>query len=206
MDFATRDRYRHALEKIAKRSRSVRRRGRAQGDPTWRARLQREVAATIAPAHVGFYLIDKGLPQLERAAQMRAFHRPRPCAESARRFPLLLYLGAIALITAILTGSLLAQAHAGGAPDWVLGADRHRSRCCATSQLAVALVNWLATLLVTPHPLPRMDFSEGIPPESRTLVVVPTHAHQRARTSRIWSRRWKSGSWPIGTSNCTSAC
>ena len=35
-------------------------------------------------------------------------------------------------------------------------------------------MNWLATLLVTPQPLPRMDFSEGIPPESRTLVVVPT--------------------------------
>ena len=43
-----------------------------------------------------------------------------------------------------------------------------------TSQLAVALVNWLATVLVTPHALPRMDFSKGIPPESRTLVVVPT--------------------------------
>ena len=38
----------------------------------------------------------------------------------------------------------------------------------------MALVNWLATLLATPHPLPRMDFSKGIPPESRTLVVVPT--------------------------------
>ena len=44
----------------------------------------------------------------------------------------------------------------------------------AASQLAVALVNWLVTLLVTPHMLPRMDFSEGIPPECRTLVVVPT--------------------------------
>jgi cyclic beta-1,2-glucan synthetase len=42
------------------------------------------------------------------------------------------------------------------------------------SHLAVALVNWLATLLVTPKPLPRLDFSDGIPPESRTLVVVPT--------------------------------
>ena len=42
------------------------------------------------------------------------------------------------------------------------------------SQLAVALVNWLTTLLMTPHPLPRMDFSKGIPPESRTLAVIPT--------------------------------
>ena len=42
------------------------------------------------------------------------------------------------------------------------------------SQLGVGLVNWLATLLVAPHPLPRMDFSEGIPAQARTLVVVPT--------------------------------
>ena len=38
----------------------------------------------------------------------------------------------------------------------------------------MALTNWLATLLVTPHALPRMDYSRGIPAESRTLVVVPT--------------------------------
>ena len=44
---------------------------------------------------------------------------------------------------------------------------------CA-GHLAVALVNWLAMLLVEPHALPRMDFSSGIPPQSRTLVVVPT--------------------------------
>ena len=35
-------------------------------------------------------------------------------------------------------------------------------------------MNWLATLLATPHLLPRMDFSGGIPPESRTLAVIPT--------------------------------
>ncbi len=44
----------------------------------------------------------------------------------------------------------------------------------AVSQLAIALVNWLTTRLVAPHPLPRMDFSKGIPPESSALVVVPT--------------------------------
>ena len=42
------------------------------------------------------------------------------------------------------------------------------------SSLAVGLINWLATLLAHPHPLPRMDFSLEIPPESSTLVVIPT--------------------------------
>src|SRR3546814_4255265 len=34
--------------------------------------------------------------------------------------------------------------------------------------------SWLATLLVLPRALPRLDFSSGIPGEARTLVVVPT--------------------------------
>ena len=62
---------------------------------------------------------------------------------------------------------------ADGFHGWVLGLIGILSLLCA-SHLAVALVNWLATLLVTPHPLPRMDFSKGIPPECSTLVVVPT--------------------------------
>ena len=44
----------------------------------------------------------------------------------------------------------------------------------AASQLAVALVNWWLTLLVTPCALPRMDFSSGIPAAARTVVAVPS--------------------------------
>src|SRR3546814_1594816 len=44
----------------------------------------------------------------------------------------------------------------------------------AFSERGVVLVNWLATLLVLPRALPRLDFSTGIPGEARTLVVVPT--------------------------------
>jgi len=56
---------------------------------------------------------------------------------------------------------LLAKAHAGGLRDWHLALFGALSLLCA-SRLAAALVNWLATLLVKPHPLPRLDFSEGI--------------------------------------------
>ena len=171
MDFATRDRYRHVVEKIAKSSR------RSESEVARKAiQLARESAAEKdsdeRAAHVGFYLIDKGLPQLERTVEMR-----RSTAEALqkriRRSPLLLYLGSIALTTGIFTGSLLVKAHAGGVQGWSLALIGILLLLC-TSHLAVALVNWLATLLATPHLLPRMDFSGGIPPESRTLVVIPT--------------------------------
>jgi len=171
MDFTTRDRYRHILEKIAKWSRLH------EADVAREAiLLAGEGAARSGPgdreAHVGFYLIDKGLTRMERAAGVRL-----PLLETLRRtagrFSLHLYLGSITLLTVIFSGALLAKAHAGGLQGWSLALFGALSLLCA-GRLAVALVNWLATLLVKPDPLPRMDFSEGIPPESRTLVVVPT--------------------------------
>ena len=44
---------------------------------------------------------------------------------------------------------------------------------CST-QFGINLVNWLATLALEPERLPRMDYSSGIPPEARTLAVIPT--------------------------------
>jgi cyclic beta-1,2-glucan synthetase len=178
MDFATRDSYRHATEGIAKTSRL------SEGEVARKAVELAHAGAQIAArsgtadraAHVGFYLIDKGAAELESAVGVRL-----PAAETLRRaasrFPLLLYLGGSALITTIVAASLLAQAFAVGMPAgvsyWVL-LPVAIVLLLVGSQLAAALINWLATLLVTPHLLPRMDFSKGIPPTSRTLVVVPT--------------------------------
>ena len=171
MDFATRDRYRHVVEKIAKNSLL------SEEEVARRAiRLAHDGADSNGgddrSAHVGFYLIDKGLPQLERLAQMRLSNAEALLRMSCR-FPLLLYLSSIMLITAIFTGSLLAKAHTDGIHGRLLTLIGILLVLC-TSHLALTLVNWLATLLVTPHLLPRMDFSEGIPPEFRTLVVIPT--------------------------------
>jgi cyclic beta-1,2-glucan synthetase len=171
MDFSTRDHYRHVVEKIAKSSRL------SEGEVAREAiQLAHEATARKGSdgraAHVGFYLIDKGLPQLERAAKVR-LSTLESLQRMGRRFPLLLYLGTIMLMTVIFTGGLLVKAHNGGMHGWLLALVGTLSLFCA-SHLAVAMVNWLATLLASPHPLPKMDFSKSIPPESRTLVVVPT--------------------------------
>ena len=41
-------------------------------------------------------------------------------------------------------------------------------------EAAITLVHWNVTHRIKPQSLPRMDFSEGIPPGNRTMVVVPT--------------------------------
>ncbi|MGA8259042.1 MAG: glucoamylase family protein [Arenicellales bacterium] len=171
MDFATRDRYRHVIERIARGTRV------SEADVARRVVAMAHTAAAShgrdhRRAHVGFYLIGQGLPAFERAlaAPLSAATILR---RTAGRFPLFLYLGGIALITLWLTASLLAYARADGAGDGVLVLVCGLA-LLSTSQLAVALVNWFVMLLVSPAVFPRMDFSRGIPRTSRTLVVVPT--------------------------------
>ena len=171
MDFATRDRYRHVIERIARHS------GLSEVDVARKAIDQARASAAVKGVdfrrtHVGFYLIDRGLPLLERSAGIR-LSTSEALRRTVGRVPLLLYVGAIMLITLVLTGALLMHARSSGRPDWafmLLGV----LAALSTGHLAVALVNWLATLLVPPHPLPRMDFSRGIPPDCRTLVILPT--------------------------------
>ena len=83
---SSRDRYRHVVETIAKRSPARRTRGGAPRHPAGPSAARRKSGNDRA-AHVGFYLIDKGLPELEGTAQVR-----RSTAEALQRmsgrFPL----------------------------------------------------------------------------------------------------------------------
>ncbi len=178
MDFATRDRYRHVVEKVARHGRlsetEVAREAiglaQARAAPLKEGSAQTPAETDARAAHVGYFLIDRGLPQLERRAGAR-LGGLASLQRRGRRAPLVLYLGGILSLTTVFSWLLLTQA--GGAPGWILPVLAVLA-VLGTSQLAVALVDWLATLLATPHPLPRLDFSAGIPPEARTLVVTPT--------------------------------
>ncbi len=170
-DFATRDRYRHVIESVAKHG----------GCQEWAVAreavaLAQAAAERLTPgdrrAHVGYYLVDRGRPLLERAMGCRPSWpaRLRNMSQNAR---LACYLGPITALTAIATWIALLPVSGLATSDWhywwfaaagVIGG----------SAPAVALVNLLATLKIPPRALSRLDFSGGIPPAHRTMVVVPT--------------------------------
>ncbi len=167
MDFATRDIYRHTVERIARHG---------QKTEFEIATLAVGLAQknTIRPddrmAHVGFFLTGKGVKLLEQVSGMRVPLRRR-LPRFARRFSLAFYLGGIFSVTLSVTLALLQPAL--GISGWRLML-LILLALLAASQLAVALVNWFITLFVPPSPLPRLDFSKGIPPAHATMVVVPT--------------------------------
>ena len=171
MDFATRDLYRHAVERLARNSahaeqdvaRAALELAQANGEPDRRAGVG---------GHVGFYLIDEGLPELERRLGAHGTFKER-YQRMLGRAPLAFYLGLATLLTLLFAVPFFEVARDSdwnGPLLWLLAVPA----LLTTSRLAFGLVNWLVTLTVPPSQLPRLDLSEGIPAEARTLVVVPT--------------------------------
>jgi cellobiose phosphorylase len=167
MDFTTRDRYRHAVEDIARRCRH------SEEDVARQAvsLAQNSPVTDQSQNHVGYSLIGPGLPAFERWAQTR-FSLNRILLRFIERFPLACYAGSILLLTVAITGMIARYAAHHGLTSWRLDVWCILLLPCAT-QLAVTLINWLAMLLLRPVILPRMDFSNGIPAKQRTLVAVP---------------------------------
>ncbi len=170
-DFATRNRYRKAVEEIARSGALDEPEVAAEAVRLARAEAERHGTADRR-AHVGYALVDRGRGLLERAAGSRWTSR-RVWGRLNQGGRLAIYLASILVVMA---PAVWFVRYAQGPPFavdryfWLLSG----SGLIAVSALAVSIVNLLVTWIVPPRALPRLDFSKGIPTDHRTLVVVPT--------------------------------
>ena len=117
--------------------------------------------------HVGYYLVDEGLPQLRSATGYRPGLKRR-FQDLLRTFPNGFYLVSIEACTLLIVVLVLAGLH-------------HLSPVVASfffllipaSQAAVEIVNAIVTAVLPARPLPKLDFSQGIPNQFKTMVAVP---------------------------------
>jgi cyclic beta-1,2-glucan synthetase len=176
MDFPTRDRYRHAIEELA----------RGSGQP------ELQVARhAIALAHKtsarppngggefphpqqepGYYLIAKGRRALEKEIGFRI-----PPSEWLARINaaagIFGYAGAIVIVGALILLLSLHAVAAFGVTGWMLLVLALLGVAPA-SDAAVALVNRGVGTIFGARTLPAMELAKGVPESLRTMVVVPT--------------------------------
>ncbi|MEO8226837.1 MAG: glucoamylase family protein, partial [Gemmatimonadota bacterium] len=170
MTFATRDRYRHVVEDIARRSRAAEE-VVARKAVELAAERRAIAGAPDRTAHVGYFLIDAGRPDVERIVGYRAGMRER-LYRGLKTHPVMGYFGAASLIAAPLFAALFSTIHslsqAAQIALLVLA-------LVPISEIAIAAVNQLLPLLIPPASLPKLNYrDDGIPLENRTVVVVPT--------------------------------
>ena len=175
MDFPTRDIYRRAIEELARGSmRSELEVARLALLAARRARDGREGDGDIASARQedpGYYLLAQGRQGFEKTLGFRVPMRQWLVRANAT-VGISGYLGMIAIITAAIVAATLiwGTAFESGA---VLGALALVALIPA-SEAATALVNREAGTRFNATILPGLEFRGGIPPQLRTMIVIPT--------------------------------
>ncbi len=176
MDFSTRDYYRHAVEELSRGT------DHTEIEIASRALQHAKQAsarhAATAPDRInqdddpGYYLVSKGRPEFERELGYRA-----PLKKRLLRLYVKTavpgYLGTILVLSALILALPLVHSWERGVGTGyliLLGL----IAAIPASDLAIAIVNRIVTGLLGPHALPRLELLEGIPEQSRTVVVVPT--------------------------------
>ena len=176
MDFPTRDRYRHAIEELARGS------GRTELDVARRAIAAATHPATASPGtgdgtvlreqEPGYYLIAHGRRGFERTIGFRVAVNAW-LARASTRGGIVGYIGAIAFTTTFILALPLLALSALGIGGWPLVLFALLALAPA-SDLAVAVTNRAITNDLKPRTLPALELRGGVPASLRTIVVVPT--------------------------------
>jgi cyclic beta-1,2-glucan synthetase len=194
MEFSTRDQYRHVIERLAKRTHRDEEDVANEALALAREALERRASA-VAPgsedhvpgngqrgtpsallstervSHIGYWLVDQG----QFALEARVGYQPT-FGERAYRWttqhPNRVYFGSMLLITMVVIGAVTALLHVSSV--W-LGLIAFLGLLLPASEIGVAAVNQLITMILPPRLLPKLDFrKDGIPDQYKTTVVVPT--------------------------------
>ncbi len=175
MDFASREQYRQRVAYLARHSDCTELQVAHAALEMAREGEQRgsnELRIAQRYRHVGYYLMDKGFPDLARRA---GFHPPMldRVRMWVRRNAEDVYIGGVLILSLLIVALAILPLvqHVfwfGGLIIALL------LLLLPASQDGVELMNLAVTTLFSPHRLPRLDFGAGIPESCTTLVTVPS--------------------------------
>jgi cyclic beta-1,2-glucan synthetase len=170
MDFRTRDRYRHAIEELARGS------GRSElevcAEAVQRAQRLGCGGAGNRKGDPGYYLIAEGRTAFEADLGCRI----SPVLRLVRAYVTTAspgYVITLAVASAVLAAFPLWQLGAAGI-GLTLTIPLALLLLFPASDLAVSLVNRAVTELIGPRSLPKLELRDGVPASLRTIVVMPT--------------------------------
>ena len=183
MDFATRDRYRGQVEKLARGAKiselevaqkvvqiaAQENRARVQGASPERGEREHELLIYQPTGHVGYYLVDDGRRDFASGIGYRRGQMSR-LRRWVHQNPDIWYFAGIGVATVAAQWGLGRFARSIGG---VLPSPLRLLALVPASEIAVQVVNYSVTRLLPPRPLGKMEFKDGVPARWKTVVVIP---------------------------------
>lgn len=169
MDFESRDYYRHKIEKMSEDMNI---------SESFIAKKAVECALTYGNdaeymRHVGYYLVDDGIDILK--IKLGAKHKEiMRITCFIRKNKVKFYIGTILSGTAILDLLLcLISLRMDVKPEWLRYFISSVFIIIPCSEIIISVLNWSINHLVSPRFIPKLELSDGIKDECKTVVVIP---------------------------------
>ena len=183
MDFQSRDKYRHEIEKISKQTKLP---------ESYMAKKVIEccneseiLENNTYKQHVGYYLIDDGLHELKEKIGYKNTGIQR-LKNSTIKNKENFYIGTIVVFTTLVIClfTVLSILNDNDINLWryVLAIIVILVPC---SEIVISIFNWSVSVLSCPSFIPKMDFKEAIPEKYSTVVVIPTLLNNPSRVKEL---------------------
>lgn len=121
--------------------------------------------------HIGYYLIDKGMNQLYDVLQYKA-SRQMSAKDKTKAY--LLGISILTILLAVGMSSLIE-----------LNFLSFLLFLIPASEVSVQIVQYILSKIVKPRPIPKLDYSQGIDEQHKTMVIIPTILKSKEKVQEL---------------------
>ncbi len=182
MDFASRDHYRHVLEKISRFYKiseiEVANKALSCAEEASVDHAQDQVR------HVGYYLISSGRKTLDKCIGFK----PKGLKASlnfVKDYPYVVYFSSIALIALTIMSFFLGYAYEQGIISPIILMLIGFVLLIPVSEISINIVNFAVSRIYSPVVLPKLELNDGILGENSTMVIIPTLLPNEKRVKEL---------------------
>jgi len=166
MDYKTKEYYRNKIKSLSKKTKL---------SEIYIAKKTLELANKAdseKKKHIGYYLIDKGINELLIVLGAKPKYRNEK--------PYILYMYLLPLVLTYLLGIAIYKAS-----NFSIAVITAIFAYIPISEICVQILNYALGKAVKPKLIPKLDFSNGIPEEYSTMVVVPTILNNEEKVKEL---------------------
>ncbi len=140
--------------------------------------LARKKPETSKEAHIGYYLIGKGENELYKTLNIKN------SSKMTSKDKTKLYVFGVTIFSIILSTitSLLIAKPTENVWLWLISAIIF---LIPASEIIIQIIQYILNKVVKPKLIPKLDFQNGIPKESSTMVVIPTIIKNREKVQEL---------------------
>ncbi|NLP12926.1 MAG: glycosyl transferase [Clostridium sp.] len=173
LDLPTRDYYRKRVEELAMKFSVSETHVAKKALELAQNALERQEEYDARFGHVGYYLVGKGIKDLEKEIGYEKKFIER-ISEKILARPGILYMGSIGFIMLLLTaGAVYYSVNNSSEYQWVLTVIAGLAVIIPVMDIAVNAVNWIISRGLKPSFLPKIEIKGDIPEEHAAMVVIP---------------------------------